>query len=346
MTAIQNFSCQTSNNGNKKRLRCQDMNEFQRNKKFIEDFGIRNLNISLNHSDDRIDSEHLSPISSSSGASYMSDSLVKRYNVNNKSQYKEPTTAPPADMIFNGSKFVRKVDHLIDNLIRKTRKLHQFPNYSIDSNIPNNVGPQPTTDHAISQFLNHKYVPQAITSSGLALIPTTATYNNNNNNTIWNQSKDKNDHNTTGNQHTFNKQALNNDMNDDNSYFQSSCASNDLSHSDYFIDQEIEEVVNRHAGPPASPPRINTHFNFPAIMSETTTTTALYNSTSTTQTMSSSIDKMDDDYMMITSSESNNELQSNTISNSIFATDNKIGGNNHDDNDGYISDQDEGIVIF
>jgi hypothetical protein len=49
-------------------------------------------------------------------------------------------------------KFVRKVDYLVDELIRKTRKTNEIPAYSSDSDsiLPAFVGPSPRTDHAIS----------------------------------------------------------------------------------------------------------------------------------------------------------------------------------------------------
>jgi len=49
-------------------------------------------------------------------------------------------------------KYMRKVDYLVDELIRKTRKTNEVPQYlrEMDTNIPAYVGPSPKTDTALS----------------------------------------------------------------------------------------------------------------------------------------------------------------------------------------------------
>lgn len=49
-------------------------------------------------------------------------------------------------------KYVRKVDYLVDELIRKTRKTKEVPLYlnDLDAAIPANIGPSPRTDQALS----------------------------------------------------------------------------------------------------------------------------------------------------------------------------------------------------
>jgi len=49
------------------------------------------------------------------------------------------------------SKYVRKVDYLIDEVIRKTRRKFGQNNASTCF-VPSNIGPQPTTDHALSVY--------------------------------------------------------------------------------------------------------------------------------------------------------------------------------------------------
>lgn len=58
-----------------------------------------------------------------------------------------------SSMINSGKrKYVRKVDYLVDELIRKTRKTRELPQYmqEMDAGIPPYVGPSPKTDNALS----------------------------------------------------------------------------------------------------------------------------------------------------------------------------------------------------
>ena len=81
--------------------------------------------------------------------------------------YYGPNCTPPIFMASDSSnekvyptnnggryKYARKVDFLIDEIIRKSRRTYEYEHRLNDGDwyIPNTLGPQPTTDRAISVF--------------------------------------------------------------------------------------------------------------------------------------------------------------------------------------------------
>lgn len=161
---------QVFNTSHRKRLRCLDMEEFQKHKKYVEDYGINNLKISFDADD--IKPSNIPPKSNPSSSITNNQSIHPPLISNSSNDTLNSSEDMSIEVLIKGKKFVRKVDFLIDNLIRKTRKLNRFPSYDFDSNIPNTIGPQPTTDHAISQFRNsNNTVSASPTLSNTLIIP-------------------------------------------------------------------------------------------------------------------------------------------------------------------------------
>ena len=165
----------TNCNSEKKRLRALDLDEFQNAKKRIFD-GLGSLSLhdektshidrnqstassSSNKNNERYLITDKSNTQSTFSLSPRSQSLSQTYNNTH-----ETTTVMSIDSDINElcedfptlstKKPIRKVDFLIDDLIRKSRRKYeptlQSTEIDYDSNIPSSVGPKPTTDHILS----------------------------------------------------------------------------------------------------------------------------------------------------------------------------------------------------
>jgi len=75
-----------------------------------------------------------------------------KLSLNDESTNSSSTFVNPFDYLIGAkSKYVRKVDYLIDEVIRKTRR--KFGQCNMNTCfVPSNIGPQPTTDHALSVY--------------------------------------------------------------------------------------------------------------------------------------------------------------------------------------------------
>lgn len=82
--------------------------------------------------------------------------------------------------------YVRKVDNLVDDLIRKTRRTEVHPSGTYEEmSIPSVIGPSPTVDHALSLVLTDPYLAQAkLHKHSKLLLPSPQTNYRNSNVTI------------------------------------------------------------------------------------------------------------------------------------------------------------------
>ena len=171
----------SNSNSEKKRLRALDLDEFQNAKKRIFD-GIGSLSLH-DEKTSHIDRNQ-------STASSSSNKYTERSVIINKSNASGTLALSPRSPIYNNNqtyvnnetsavmsidsdinelcedfptlstkKPIRKVDFLIDDLIRKSRRKYeptlQSSEIDYDSNIPSSIGPKPTTD----QILSSRYWP-------------------------------------------------------------------------------------------------------------------------------------------------------------------------------------------
>ena len=70
-------------------------------------------------------------------------------------------------------KYARKVDYLIDNLIRKSRKTFCHSDER-EIKIPNSIGPQPTTDRALSLYRESSIIAAALRLDREKIVPSAA----------------------------------------------------------------------------------------------------------------------------------------------------------------------------
>lgn len=157
--------------GSKKRLRAIDPNEHQLSKRQIHE-GLQNLSLSLEGRGTISKDSHLNLIpyrSCQNDVESDADALTSEMQYESQSQlecnskdvdlkygvvldngFDQPFTIP-----FHKGKYGRRVDFLVDELIRKSRRVAEqhCNNYNTsdsDFQIPSNVGPQPTTDLALT----------------------------------------------------------------------------------------------------------------------------------------------------------------------------------------------------
>ena len=71
-------------------------------------------------------------------------------------------------------KYARKVDYLIDEIIRKSRRTFCQPDER-EITVPSSIGPQPTTDHALSIYHEGSIVAEAVRNDREKITQTRAT---------------------------------------------------------------------------------------------------------------------------------------------------------------------------
>jgi hypothetical protein len=145
-----------------------DITDFQTSKKYVDE-GLRNLSIKPSP----LPTQDIYQCNTINNHETVTKSKNEYDNCNEYNDCNEIEMKP--NFLIKGGKYGRKVDFLIDNLIRKTRRTTEAQKYNdFDSQIPHTIGPEPTTDHILSL-----YIPTDMKVSNNSLTPIITTNSSN-----------------------------------------------------------------------------------------------------------------------------------------------------------------------